>query len=187
MPYWLKSIPLLFSFLGSLISYWAFQNVSLYIYNLHLSSIGNSIYKYFSNKWYFDNIYNEHLISKCLNFSYNVSFKLLDRGWLEFLGPNGLIKLISYTSRFISRLHTGYVFDTVYVIFVGMISLMNLYHLINLNSYSLMFLYKLVIYYLIGLIYDILEFINYLIGLIYDILEFINYLINIDSLMFLYK
>jgi len=51
------------------------------------------IYLFLINKWYFDAIYNEYINMPLLKFSYNIIFKLLDKGILEIIGPYG----ISYT------------------------------------------------------------------------------------------
>jgi NADH:ubiquinone oxidoreductase subunit 5 (subunit L)/multisubunit Na+/H+ antiporter MnhA subunit len=50
-------------------------------------------YLFLVNKWYFDAIYNEYVNVPLLKFSYNIIFKLLDKGVLEIIGPYG----ISYT------------------------------------------------------------------------------------------
>lgn len=55
--------------------------------------------KFFENKGYTDLIYNSLVVKPILNFSYQISFKELDRGWLEFF----LVKIPSIVTFFIGK------------------------------------------------------------------------------------
>lgn len=55
--------------------------------------------KFFENKGYTDLIYNSFIVKPILNFSYEISFKQLDRGWLEYF----FVKTPTYISFFISK------------------------------------------------------------------------------------
>ena len=41
-------------------------------------------------------------------FGYHISFKLIDRGLIEILGPLGFVRLINFLSIYVSKLHTGF-------------------------------------------------------------------------------
>jgi len=92
IAYFYKIIPLLLSFCG------AFFAIAIYIFSLNL--FFNSKYKNFSllfanflvKKWYFDKFYNQIFGLNFLNFSYNFSYKDIDRGILEFFGPLTIVK-----------------------------------------------------------------------------------------------
>jgi DNA polymerase-3 subunit alpha len=53
------------------------------------------VYNFISRKWFFDRIYNQVVSQNFLNLSYSLSYKDLDRGFLEILGPVGIIKTLS--------------------------------------------------------------------------------------------
>jgi len=55
--------------------------------------------KFFENKGYTDLVYNSFIVKPLLNFSYEISFKQLDRGWLEFF----FVKIPTFISFFISK------------------------------------------------------------------------------------
>ncbi len=56
--------------------------------------------KFFENKGYTDLIYNNYLVKPILYFSYEISFKQLDRGWLEFF----LVKVPIYITFFFGKI-----------------------------------------------------------------------------------
>jgi len=56
--------------------------------------------KFFENKGYTDLIYNSFVVKPLLYFSYEISFKQLDRGWLEFF----LVKIPSYITFFFAKI-----------------------------------------------------------------------------------
>jgi NADH-ubiquinone oxidoreductase chain 5 len=80
-------------------------------------------YTFLSRKWFFDKVYSEAISQYFLNLCYSVSFKLLDKGFLEFFGPKGLAELIFKESSLLSMIqggsHQRYAF--VFVLFVFLI------------------------------------------------------------------
>jgi len=55
--------------------------------------------KFFENKGYTDLIYNTFIVKPILYFSYEISYKELDRGWLEYF----FVKIPTYASFFIGK------------------------------------------------------------------------------------
>ena len=99
IPYHIKLIPLVFSFSGiflcfffysfllKLESFWfnAYDSKNLNIVKVH-----HFLYKFYNKKWFFDTVYNLFIGYPLLKFGYNVTFKLMDKGVIEFFGPYGL-------------------------------------------------------------------------------------------------
>lgn len=54
-----------------------------------------------------------------MNFGYKYSYVLIDRGFLEILGPYGISNFISKISRKISLLQTGFIYHYAFLIFIG--------------------------------------------------------------------
>lgn len=82
-PYYIKLIPLVFSILGIILGFiiidpWKFR---------YLLTI-------FNKRFFFDSLINYFFALTSLNFGYKYSFKYLDRGFLEYFGPIGLIRLL---------------------------------------------------------------------------------------------
>ena len=51
------------------------------------------MYTFLNRKWFFDKVYNEYITQHVLSFGYQTTYKLIDRGLFEFLGPLGITKL----------------------------------------------------------------------------------------------
>ena len=81
----------------------------------------NYIYHFFGKKWYFDTIYNRYFVKPFWNLGYNVTYKLIDKGWLEFIGPTGLVNLITFISKKFSQFQSGFLSDYVYNILLGLL------------------------------------------------------------------
>lgn len=47
-----------------------------------------------SKKVYWDKLYNFSIVASLMNFGYIVSFKNIDRGFIELLGPYGISRTI---------------------------------------------------------------------------------------------
>ncbi len=111
IPYHIKLIPLVFSFSGiflcfffysfllKLESFWfnAYDSKNLNIVKVH-----HFLYKFYNKKWFFDTVYNLFIGYPLLKFGYNVTFKLMDKGVIEFFGPYGL-SLLGYESSFFMK------------------------------------------------------------------------------------
>ena len=69
-----------------------------------------------NKKWYWDILYNRIIVTPVLNFGYFVSFKTLDRGFIELIGPYGLTKFVSIWSKILVKLQSGQI--THYIFFM---------------------------------------------------------------------
>ena len=73
-----------------------------------------------NKKWYWDVLYNRVVVMPILGFGYSVSFKLLDRGFIELVGPYGLTKLIPKWSESLSKLQTGQITHYIFFMILGL-------------------------------------------------------------------
>jgi NADH:ubiquinone oxidoreductase subunit 5 (subunit L)/multisubunit Na+/H+ antiporter MnhA subunit len=113
-------MPLFFSFSGILIA--SLLNI------LALNSLTNFCYnKYFlfflflaNKKLYMDKIYNAIFVKPLLNFGYKVSFKNIDRGFIELCGPYGLSSLAQLFSRRVVIIQTGHLNHYIFFIIIGL-------------------------------------------------------------------
>ena len=107
--YW-KCVPLIFGTLSKFIIIYFYVGLNrLNFFKFYYYFI---LLTFFSEKWYFDYIYN-NFIAKCiLNLSYTLFFKNLDKGFLDFFGKSIFIKLFSLLSIFISYLHIGFLYHS---------------------------------------------------------------------------
>ena len=160
LPYTIKLIPFFFSHLGILVAYHtsfvlsgsvkeknALENVNLsfqkqiVFHDFFFSNpIYLKIYTYFNQKWHFDDLYNRFIVQKFLNFGYNISFKLLDNGWIGYLGPYGLSSVVQHFSYQFGKLQSGFVY---HYAFIMLVSVTFFVILVFLFSFDLSFLSSL--------------------------------------------
>ena len=125
IPYFIKLIPTFFSILGLIFS------LFLYLFWFKFPYIDffcnwvrgfKFIYLLINKKWFFDIFYNKIIVFNILKYGYLVSFKLIDRGFFEFIGPLGLIRFTNVLSNFILSLQKGFLYHYILNIFIGFLS-----------------------------------------------------------------
>ena len=115
----IKFIPVLFSLFGASCGLLIYLFSSSSLISLKTSSFGKLLYTFFNNKWHFDYIYNYFVVLPVFAWGHNVSYKVLDRGIFEYIGPTGLSTFISSISTNLSKFQSGLVYDYAFIIFLG--------------------------------------------------------------------
>lgn len=107
LPTVIKWLPFILSLLGVLFA--SFINIVSKTFYVGSSFQNFSSFFGFliSKKWYWDILYNRLAIFPILNFGYLISFKILDRGFIELSGPYGFSKFVPFWSQIFSKLQTG--------------------------------------------------------------------------------
>ena len=112
-----KNIPFFFTIFGALLSLFlinCFNANKTAIFNL---KINNKIFYIFLNKkWHFDQIINEAIVVKLMNFGYFSTFQSLDKGLIEKFGPTGFTSVVSISSAGLSTYNNGLFFRVVFFI-----------------------------------------------------------------------
>nr|YP_011003675.1 NADH dehydrogenase subunit 5 [Gracilaria eucheumatoides]WPS66077.1 NADH dehydrogenase subunit 5 [Gracilaria eucheumatoides] len=137
----LKWLPFIFSILG--IFFATLINITKihgYLYNTFYRELCFLI----SKRWYWDILYNRFFVYPILNFGYFVSFKNLDRGFIELLGPYGLSKLIPAWSFLFSKLQTGQLNHYLFFIVLGTCFFL----IIVLNQIQLLVFYLVLVFFI---------------------------------------
>lgn len=124
LPIIIKHCPVICSLFGLFLAayFYGFKINSLY--KIKISSIGIQLYTFFNRKWFFDKIYNEFIVQNVLNISYKKTYKLIDRGIIEILGPFGFATFLGKLSSFLSKLHTGYIYNSAVLILFNLVFLL---------------------------------------------------------------
>lgn len=94
-PFYIKLIPLFFGVFGIIL---AFVIIDPWR-NKRILTI-------FNKRFFFDSLINYFFAHTSLNFGFKYTFKLLDRGFLEFFGPVGLIRVLFSLPNFHTIHHT---------------------------------------------------------------------------------
>ena len=126
IPQTQKMVPLFFTLLGAFLAYIVNYSLVRETYFIKTSLIGRKLYYMLNKRWLFDKVYNDFIAHKNLDFGYRVSFKTLDKGCFEILGPYGVSFLFVNCSRYLSKLQSGMIYHYAVVMLLGVILLISI-------------------------------------------------------------
>ena len=124
IPHYIKLVPVIFSITGAISAFIFYMNYANKLYEFKVSRIGRNLYTFLNRKWFFDKVYNDFVTQNMLNFGYHTSYKLIDRGVFEFLGPLGLSRLVSKRGSDLAQLQTGFLYHYAFVMLLGFSALL---------------------------------------------------------------
>jgi NADH-ubiquinone oxidoreductase chain 5 len=104
-----KLLPLQASISGIIFAYLLHSIHLKSFYLLKRTSRFRTFYNFISKKWYFDRLYNGIFVQNVIFFGYDFTYKDIDRGFIEKIGPSGIIELASEISNLIVYLQTGFI------------------------------------------------------------------------------
>ena len=122
IPLFYKLLPAVGSMLGAATALLLYHQLPDQAVSLTQNKVGYLMYSFFNGKYYFDVIYNNYIINKALGLGL-VTSKVLDRGFIEKVGPFGLTESFYNTSRQIATVDTGIITSYALYIILGFISL----------------------------------------------------------------
>ena len=64
-------------------------------------------------------MYNEVIVKRVLNLGHTITYKVLDRGMIEEIGPTGIIRVVGELGRIASGKQTGQIGQYSLVMIVG--------------------------------------------------------------------
>jgi proton-translocating NADH-quinone oxidoreductase chain L len=136
VSFFFKLLPLNLSVLGAVLAYFFYAFKIDFIYTIKKQKNFKRVYTFFNKKWYFDRFYNEIIIQPFLNISYNFSYKDIDRGLIEKLGPSGIIESVSQFSLFFKPIQSGFIFHYLLIFIFSIIFFIFFLTFFNLFSFS---------------------------------------------------
>jgi proton-translocating NADH-quinone oxidoreductase chain L len=118
-----------FYFLGYLLffTFTVICNLSLFFKVYLYYGVFWNVIIFFHKKWHFDIIYNFFINKSVLNLSYEIFFKIIDKGLLEFFGPQGLSIFIIKLSKYVEFLHIGNLYNMLTYFFYGVLTFVLLF------------------------------------------------------------
>jgi NADH-ubiquinone oxidoreductase chain 5 len=136
-----KLLPLVITLLGIFFSYYIYSiGITKYFLIKKCSNNFFFIYNFFNQKWYFDRFYNQFFLENILSNGYNYTYKTIDRGVIEVMGPIGIFTVIYYFLSKIIKYQNGFILSYLTYFLVTMI----LFILIMLfQNISLLFFFSI--------------------------------------------
>ncbi len=97
--------PFILSLLGIYISYLLYAIQIKKFFLLKQNKLFYKIYNFLNKRWYIDRIYNEIIAQFVLYISYDIGYKLIDRGFLEYFGPFSLAQFVTESGYKVKQLY----------------------------------------------------------------------------------
>lgn len=117
-----------------------------------MQSVPKALYVFLNKKWHFDQIVNELIVVKLMNFGYLTTFQSLDKGLIERIGPTGFtVSTFSLAFNFRS-VNSGILYHTatIFIVFAALFTVFFTLGCFNLAlSFSVSFFALLTAYFLI--------------------------------------
>ena len=116
IPLVFKLFPLVLTLCGVLLAFFFYAlNIELF-FSIKKSSIYNFIYTFLLKKWYVDKLYNTLFSANILKFSHSYTYKIVDRGLLELVGPFTFFTSTYKISSLFNILQSGVIH--IYIVFL---------------------------------------------------------------------
>lgn len=119
IPLMLKLLPTIFSLTGLIFSFLIYVLSKNVINKILHNLILRKIYIFLNTKWFFDHIYNYYINSYLSKIGYDLCYKIIDKGFLEYFGPLGLINLSYKISKQTLKFQTGLIYHYICLMFLG--------------------------------------------------------------------
>jgi len=132
IPAFFKNIPFYCTVLGFVLSLMFINSFGVnkkLIFDLKRSPAYISLHTFLLKKWHFDQIFNEIVVHRIMNFGYKISFELIDKGNIEIVGAKSVSRELNTISTQFSKYHSGllnhYLFFMIsfFLLFLTLISL----------------------------------------------------------------
>lgn len=112
-----KLFPVILSLTGFSLSFYLYAYCSPMLYKQKMENI--SAYIFLNRKWFFDKLYNQSLSQVGMKLAYKLTYKDLDRGLFQILGPKGVGQFAQHLSTQLQRNQSGLVYHAGLLILGG--------------------------------------------------------------------
>lgn len=119
IPLFYKLLPINLSLLGFFIVFYYYYFHFYFLFKKKTLFIYLKIYSFFNRKFFIDKVYNEIFGQFFFKFGYSISYKLIDKGILEFIGPNGLSFISLNFSIINNKLQTNNIYHLLLIILIN--------------------------------------------------------------------
>jgi NADH-ubiquinone oxidoreductase chain 5 len=137
VEFFYKILPVTLSLCGAGLSFFLYNFQSSILFQIKTSYFGRKIYTFLNKKWFFDKIYNELFGQFFFKFGYSLSYKAIDRGAFEIIGPTGLSTVALNTAHKLHKAQTGSLYHYTLLI------LTTIALILSLRQFWLLFEYQL--------------------------------------------
>lgn len=118
VPIYFKLLPLIFTICLIFFTLFFYEFLFKYILYLKYSKLGYILFSVFNLRLFIELFYNRYISNNLLLLGGHVKY-IIDKGFVEIVGPYGLEKLLIYLSKLISKLDSGVITSYALYILLG--------------------------------------------------------------------
>jgi len=145
-----KLLPLILTILGAVLAFFIYLLNLDFFFSVKQTQTYKYIFNFLSKKWYFDKLYNTIINQNVLLYSYYFTYKDIDRGLLEIIGPSSIENLVLTNSESFKKFQSGNIFHYLFI-FLCSLSILIFFLLTFFNSLKLTFII-LSLFFLFGIL-----------------------------------
>jgi NADH-ubiquinone oxidoreductase chain 5 len=147
----LKNIPFIFTLFGICLSF-LLINCSItskdMIFSYKMSNSLRPVFIFLIKKWHLDQINNNLVAVKSMNFGYRTSFQIADKGSIEFFGPFGFSFNFLNITKHIVFLQSGYVFHYSFMMLLSIVFMFSfLFFAFNFAFINILMMFSITVLY----------------------------------------
>jgi NADH-ubiquinone oxidoreductase chain 5 len=137
VEFFYKILPVTLSLFGAGLSFLLYNFQSSILFAIKTSFVGRKVYSFLNKKWFFDKIYNELFGQFFFKFGYTMSYKAIDRGAFEIIGPTGLSTVALNVAHKLHKAQTGSLYHYTLMILTTTAMILSLRHCWLLLGYKI--------------------------------------------------
>jgi len=137
VEFFYKILPVTLSLCGAGLSFFLYNFQSSILFKIKTSYFGRKIYSFLNKKWFFDKLYNELFGQFFFKFGYSISYKAIDRGTFEIIGPTGLSTVALNVAHKLHKAQTGSLYHYTLLILTTIALILSFRHLWLLFEYQI--------------------------------------------------
>ena len=137
LEFFYKILPVTLSLCGAGLSFFLYNFQSSILFQIKTSYFGRKIYSFLNKKWFFDKLYNELFGQFFFKFGYSISYKAIDRGTFEIIGPTGLSTVALNVAHKLHKAQTGSLYHYTLLILTTIALILSFRHLWLLFEYQI--------------------------------------------------
>jgi proton-translocating NADH-quinone oxidoreductase chain L len=117
IPHFLKVAPTICGLSGGALAFFLYQSHSESLVRFKLDNVG--AYAFLNRKWLWDKVYNECIAAPVLHHGYWSTFKAIDRGLIELMGPYSIVNLTYSHTTAVNRWSSGFLYHILLCLLVA--------------------------------------------------------------------
>jgi NADH-ubiquinone oxidoreductase chain 5 len=118
---YIKWLPFTVTLFSSTFAFFLYSYALSLLIIVYKTGLGHTFYIFINRKWFFDKLQNELICITLLRFGYNITYKIIDKGLIEFIGPSGISKVVLNFSNSATNIQSGLLNHSTFLMFVSLV------------------------------------------------------------------